>query len=319
MRRARAIEPDAAVLLEAAAVLGPGAEVRHAAGLTGLPRQRVATLMDGLAAIGVLAGDERLRFVHPLVEASVHAALPAGERAEAHLWVARALADDDAPAEVVRGAPAALRQGRRRVGHADAPDGRGAGAGHRRRRPGGGAARARAPGAAARATQRAHVLLELGRAQAIAGAPEALGRLAEAIERLPAAEERAATALETGRTLLSLGRLEEAARGLRPRRTVSRGRRGRAAAALLRAASATAARTPARPVGRTGGRPRDGARPRRHAHGPRPARPAGARRGAAGRSARAGARAGDAGTRTRERCSTTRGPRGSSTTWPPRP
>ena len=60
MRRARAIEPDAAVLLEAAAVLGPGAEVRHAAGLTGLPRQRVAALMDALAAIGVLAGDERL-------------------------------------------------------------------------------------------------------------------------------------------------------------------------------------------------------------------------------------------------------------------
>ena len=240
MRRARAIEPDAAMLLEAAAVLGPGAEVRHAAGLTGLPRQRVATLMDALAAIGVLAGDERLRFVHPLVEASVHAALPAGERAEAHLWVARALADDDAPAEMVAGH--LLRSGR-----------------------GGGewvtqtlqtaAARALATGAADRAVellerarqepppsaQRAHVLLELGRAQAIAGAPEALGRLAEAIERLPAAEERAATALDTGRTLLSLGRLEEAGAafdlGVRSAAD-GEGELG----GLLRAASATATR-----------------------------------------------------------------------------
>ncbi len=250
MRRARAIEPDAAVLLEAAAVLGPGAEVRHAAGLTGLPRQRVAALMDALAGIGVLAGDERLRFVHPLVEASVHAALPAGERAEGHLWVAQALTDDDAPAEMVAGH--LLRSGR-----------------------GGGewvtrtlqiaAARALATGAAERAvdlleralqepppsSQRAHVLLELGRAQAIAGAPEALGRLAEAIERLPAAEERAATALETGRTLLSLGRLEEATAafdlGVRSAAD-GEGELG----PVLRAASATAARIQYGRVGRPG-------------------------------------------------------------------
>ena len=140
--------PDAAVLLEAAAVLGPGAEVRHAAGLTGLPRQRVAALMDGLAAIGVLVGDERISFVHPLVEASVHAALPAGERAEAHLWAARALTDDDAPADLV--ASHLLRAGR---GGGEwvtpvAADGRDAGARHRRRRACGRAARTRAPGAA---------------------------------------------------------------------------------------------------------------------------------------------------------------------------
>ena len=205
--------------------------------------------MDGLAAIGVLVGDERIRFVHPLVEASVHAALPAGERAEAHLWAARALADDDAPADLV--ASHLLTSG-----------------------TGGGewvtrtlqiaAARALATGAAARAVellerarqeppppdQRAHVLLELGRAQAIAGAPEALSRLAEAIERLPAAGERAGTALETGRTFLSLGRLEDAAAafdlGIRSAGDGEGELRG-----LLRAASTTAARLQHGQVGRS--------------------------------------------------------------------
>ena len=252
MRRARAVGPDADVLVEAAAVLGPGAEVRHAAGLTGLPRQRVAALMDGLARIGVLVGDERLRFVHPLVETSVHAALPAGERAEAHLWAARALADDDAPAEMV--ASHLLHSGR-----------------------GGGewvtrtlrtaAARALATGAAARAVellerarqeppprdQRAHVLLELGRAEAIAGAPQALARLAEAIESLPAAGERAATALETGRTLLSLGRLADAtaAFDLGAR---SAGDGEVELGGLLRAAGATSARLQHGSTGRSEGR-----------------------------------------------------------------
>ena len=210
MRRARAIEPAAAALLEAAAVLGPDAELRHAAGLTGLERNRVATLADALAAIGVLAGGERLTFAQPAVGAAVHRSLPAAERAEAHLWAARALHDDDAPAEPV--ADHLLRAAK-----------------------GGGAwvtgtlqtaaARALATGATRRAVelleralreppppdQRAHVLLDLGRAQAIAGDPGALARLAEAIDRLPAADERAATALETGRTLMSLGRLEDAA------------------------------------------------------------------------------------------------------------
>ena len=174
MRRARAIEPAAAALLEAAAVLGPDAELRHAAGLTGFERNRVATLADALAAIGVLAGGERLTFAQPAVAAAVHRSLPAAERAEAHLWAARALSDDDAPAEPV--ADHLLRAAK-----------------------GGGAwvtstlqtaaARALATGAAGRAVelleralreppprdQRAHVLLDLGRAQAIAGQPEALG------------------------------------------------------------------------------------------------------------------------------------------------
>jgi DNA-binding CsgD family transcriptional regulator len=59
--------------------------------------------------------------------------------------------------------------------------------------------------------ERAHVLLELGRAEAISGSPDALGRLTDAIERLPGADERARAALDVGRTLLALGRLSDAA------------------------------------------------------------------------------------------------------------
>jgi DNA-binding CsgD family transcriptional regulator len=240
MRRARAIDPGAASLLEAAAVLGPGAQLRHAAALAGLERQRAAELLDALAAIGVLAADERLTFAQPVLAAAVHAALPAGERSEAHLAAARALMDDDAQAEAVA---AHLLLSGNGGGDWVTPVLRTA------------AARALAAGAADRSVellerarqepppreQRAHVLLELGRAQAVAGVPEALGRLAEAIEQLPSSGDRAGTALETGRILLALGRLTEAGAafdlGLRYADEA-----GGDTGGLLRAASITAAR-----------------------------------------------------------------------------
>ncbi|HEU0025249.1 MAG TPA: AAA family ATPase, partial [Thermoleophilaceae bacterium] len=209
-RRARALDADGARLLEAAAVLGPGADLRQAADLAGLERPRAAALADGLAEIGVLTGDHELTFAHTVVEAAVHAALPAGERSEAHLQAARALDEDGAPAEAVA---AHLLHSRRGDGEWVTRTLRTA------------ASRALATGATERAVelldrarrepppadQRARVLLELGTAEAIAGSPDALARLADAIERLPAGAERAATALQAGRTLFALGRLEDAA------------------------------------------------------------------------------------------------------------
>jgi ATP/maltotriose-dependent transcriptional regulator MalT len=55
------------------------------------------------------------------------------------------------------------------------------------------------------------VVLQLGRAEATAGNPQAVDRLSEAIERLPDPLERARTALETGRMLFALGRFDDAA------------------------------------------------------------------------------------------------------------
>ncbi|MBN1529084.1 MAG: AAA family ATPase [Thermoleophilaceae bacterium] len=240
MRRARAVDHEAASLLEAAAVLGPEADLHHAAALAGLERQRAAELMDRLAGAGILAPAERLSFAQPVLAAAVHAALPAGERSEAHLAAARALMEDEAPAEAVAGH---LLLSGRGGGDWVTPVLRTA------------AARALAIGTAERAVellerarreppppdQRAHVLLELGRAQAVTGAPEALARLTEAIEQLPASEDRAGTALETGRILMALGRLTEAGAafdlGLR---FADEGKGD--AAGLLRAAGITAAR-----------------------------------------------------------------------------
>jgi DNA-binding CsgD family transcriptional regulator len=213
LRRARMLDDEAPSLLEAAAVLGPGAELRHAAALAGIERSRAAALADALAATGVLSGGVRLTFAHPVVERAIHAGLPAAERAEAHLEAARALRDDDAPAGEVA---AHLLRAQRGGGAWETSALRAA------------AATELAAGAPERAVelldrayrepppraQRAPVLLELGRAEAVAGLPGALGRLTDAIERLPAADERAATALAAGRTLVSLGRLSDAAAAL---------------------------------------------------------------------------------------------------------
>ncbi len=58
--------------------------------------------------------------------------------------------------------------------------------------------------------QRAHVALELGQAEAMAGEPQAAVRLSEAAEWASAGPERPTQALATGRALFALGRPEHA-------------------------------------------------------------------------------------------------------------
>lgn len=53
-------------------------------------------------------------------------------------------------------------------------------------------------------------MLELGRAEAVAGEPEAVPRLQEAMKRFENRDQRASTALLVGRTLFALGRHREA-------------------------------------------------------------------------------------------------------------
>jgi DNA-binding CsgD family transcriptional regulator len=57
---------------------------------------------------------------------------------------------------------------------------------------------------------RAHVVFELGCAEATAGEPEAAQRLSEAVESVGAVPEQLGSALDAGRTLLALGRQDEA-------------------------------------------------------------------------------------------------------------
>jgi DNA-binding CsgD family transcriptional regulator len=93
--------PDARQLVQAAALLGQGAELRHAAALAELELSRAAALADSLMELGVLASSAPVQFVHPVVRTAILEDQPAGTRAVLHARAARLLADEGAAGEVV--------------------------------------------------------------------------------------------------------------------------------------------------------------------------------------------------------------------------
>lgn len=128
--RLRALPPAAVALARAAAILGERATLRRAAELAGVgersrgglapprdPREsagpgdqqlhadpmRMAAseAADALAAAHLLAPGEPLRFVHPLVAATVRAELPAHQRGALHARAAELLTRDGEPAATV--------------------------------------------------------------------------------------------------------------------------------------------------------------------------------------------------------------------------
>lgn len=209
LARIRPLGSDAERLLRAAAVFGDSAEVRLAAELAGLDYRDAAEAADGLVQAGLLSRSERLTFVHPVVRRAVEADRPPASRAEDHRRAAELLAEEEAPAERVAGhLMKATRSASGWVvdtlcGAADHALARGA------------------PAAAVRYLRRAleepparsrrpALVLELGRAEAAAGHPEAVERIREAAERLPDPAQRAHAALESGHMLVALGRRREA-------------------------------------------------------------------------------------------------------------
>ena len=99
--RLRQLPRDAAAAARALAVLGPGAGLRHVAGVAGLSTQAAAVGVDALVAAELAAAGPRLDFVHPLVGQAVAERMPLGERHTAHARAARELAADAAPPEAV--------------------------------------------------------------------------------------------------------------------------------------------------------------------------------------------------------------------------
>jgi DNA-binding CsgD family transcriptional regulator len=210
LARARQLGPSGPALLRAAAVLGEGAAPRHAAVVAGLDPDGAARVADRLRAAGVLDPGEAVAFAQPAVAAAVRAEQPSGERASANLRAAETLAAEEASPERIAthllestgaGRPWAVSS---LCSAAEIALGRGE------------------PEEAVRylrraldepppAAMRAHVLLELGRAEATAGDPAALTRLGAAIDRSGDSRERARAALQTGRTLFALGRPADAA------------------------------------------------------------------------------------------------------------
>jgi DNA-binding CsgD family transcriptional regulator len=185
LRRLARLGDGATALARAVAVLGGGAELRHAAEHAGLGDEAAAQITEALVRVQILRDERRLSFAHPLVRAAIYSEIPAPARARAHAKAARILAragaEEDAVAahllESDPGGDAAvveqLRAAARRAAGQGAMD---VAATYLRR------ALAEPPAA----PQRAAVLRELGTAELAAGQPDA------------AAERLAAAALEPG-------------------------------------------------------------------------------------------------------------------------
>jgi DNA-binding CsgD family transcriptional regulator len=211
--RLRRLGEGAVELARAVAVLGDGAELRHAAPLANLPVERAIQLADALMGAGVLRREPGLSFVHPVVRVAMDADRPEFERAEAHRRAACLLMDEGAAMERVaphllagrpdkdpRAVEVLLEAGKRALA-GGAPD-----SAIRLLR--------RALAEPPPPERRADVLVALGRAEGAAGDPTAIERLTGALELIGEPTGRAAAALDAGRLLLVHARWDDAARTL---------------------------------------------------------------------------------------------------------
>jgi DNA-binding CsgD family transcriptional regulator len=212
--RLHGIGPGAIELAQAVAVLGHGAELRHAAHIAELEPAQAAGLADQIMGADVFARAGLLSFVHPIVRRAVEVAMPPAERAAAHLRVAGMLAEDGASLQrVATHLLHASRTGSEWVADvlADA------------------AAASVDSGAPESAvcylrraleeppvpSRRPELVLQLGHAEALLAAPEAVPRLREALQLVHEPVERGGAALALGRILCAEGRYAEAAEELR--------------------------------------------------------------------------------------------------------
>jgi DNA-binding CsgD family transcriptional regulator len=205
------LSDDAAGVARAVAILGDDAQLRHVAALTGSDADRVAAAADALAAGEILrpAGPGLLRFAHPLLASAVYADVRAGERAAMHRRAAEILYEEDVSSERVAAhlLPSAgsgegwvvevLCEAARRAVTVGAPE---SAASYLRR------ALEEPPSAAARSG----VLRQLGLSEAATGLPTATARLEESLQAGVADRERAHTLLDLGRARACNGRHRDA-------------------------------------------------------------------------------------------------------------
>jgi DNA-binding CsgD family transcriptional regulator len=198
----------AEALGRAVAVLGAGAELRHAAALAELDEQAAAEAADGLSSTGILVPGRPLEFVHPIVRTVIYEELPRAGRALAHARAARLLAGEGArpeqvAAQLLEAEPAAdrwvvelLREAAGEALARGAPD---AAVTYLRR------ALEEPP-----ATEvRADVLLALGSACFAAGDEQTVAAFEEALTLRGDADTRAAAAAELGKALWGTGQATE--------------------------------------------------------------------------------------------------------------
>ncbi|MEV4319074.1 AAA family ATPase [Actinocrispum sp. NPDC049592] len=99
LARIARLGPDAVRFARSLAILGPGAQPRHLAALSGLSIGDTIALADGLAREAIVTADRPIGFVHPLVRTVVYADSTGLLRAEQHKQAARILAADGVAAE----------------------------------------------------------------------------------------------------------------------------------------------------------------------------------------------------------------------------
>jgi len=203
------LSPDAIAIARAAAILGDGSELRHAAALADLDLVVAGQAASSLVRVDLFRDADPIEFFHPVVRSAVYDMIDAGTRIVLHRDAAEILAAAGAPPERSAGhllqvAPAGDQAVVRALRIA--------------------ADRALASGAYATAVdylrralaeppedeKRFEVLLELGLAERRAGAPDAVGRLEAALHAAPEPSRRSRAALEYGRTLYYANRLEDA-------------------------------------------------------------------------------------------------------------
>jgi DNA-binding NarL/FixJ family response regulator len=209
-RQLSRLPEGAASLARAVAVLGSGAQVKHAARLGRLEQPYAARLADALRAAGLLDDGDRLTLAHPLVEGALYASLARGERALWHADAADVLARDRADAEHIAlhllrtepsddaGTVATLCEASDRATARGAPQ---SAAAFLRR--------ALAEPPADRRTE-ADIRLELGLALAAFLAPDAPTELHAAVQRADSPGQRAAIALRGARALGLAGHSHQA-------------------------------------------------------------------------------------------------------------
>jgi DNA-binding CsgD family transcriptional regulator len=207
--RVARLGPAAGELARAAAILGDGAQLRHAAALAGVTLADAAAAADELASIGVLEPGTPLRFVHPIVRTAVHDDIPEASRGLRHAEAARLLAADGADLDAVCAhllvcEPAGSREVvellRAAASRALDRGGAESAAAYLRR----------ALAETADVSLRAELLAELGRAEKVVGDPAAAEHLRESLRLAGDPAVRVAVAPDLAELLLLAGQWDAA-------------------------------------------------------------------------------------------------------------
>ena len=201
LTRMAALSPGAVRLARALAVLGGEAGARELAEMCALDEDSEADAMDDLARAEIIVAADPVAFIHPIVQASIYADIPPGERARAHRRAARLLASSNAPAERVAAHLLAARRGGDRWS-ADVLTEAGAEA-LARGAPDSAVAYLNQALSDKPARRDAYRLVGLlGQAEYLAHQPGASGHLIEAMNSAPTAEDRGQLALQAAKALI---------------------------------------------------------------------------------------------------------------------